>query len=617
MSRYHIYTDARHPNGTLAAGSLLSIYGDAAMSGLITLYADETTGTTLENPYTVPITGICDFWAEDVTPWVLAENDTVPHPVYVNISDNPIHLSVKDYGAVGDGTTDDSAAIQAAVDTCGVAGGVVLFPPGVYLLDSAAIWLPADTTGPTVLSGYGATIKLTETSSFFCSWTRPADYCTFGHWIIEGFGIDCDNITPTGTQGVIQVHGSHMQRVNVDDILIRDIRMYNLESATSGNDVQIGVCIQSAHLGAAEATQTSIKNVTIERVRVEGGVSGIKINGYGGVTDMNIILDNITLRDCYHDTGLRHAEGWAASNFHLGSWARGYRALVENCRGYGSGDVGLEINNFSQAEIRNTVIEDAYAACFFVTNYNQPPEDQVLCFTNCYARHVSNTSGASAHGHGFNFAYSEGVPLGCIVLDGCGFTNLTSTLHASSQGGAVAFTSLPIKSLTVHDFTHAHTGWTSAAEAVYHIPFLFDFVGPSVVTIDGLVSKVAGTRASGHDLGYWLLSITGSDVLFDIDRVCLDFDITDSYTTGCMGIVIGDSTTTAGGTVGGLRVLQMEDGSAPQAVIINGTDTLTIQGVVRVVDCDFTRMPAGGTEVLVEGETNTALTLLRDNALIP
>ena len=42
--------------------------------------------------------------------------------------------SVKDFGAVGDGTTLDNAAIQAAIDACGEnGGGVVYFPGGSYL----------------------------------------------------------------------------------------------------------------------------------------------------------------------------------------------------------------------------------------------------------------------------------------------------------------------------------------------------------------------------------------------------------------------------------------------------------------------------------------------------
>ncbi|WP_202916233.1 glycosyl hydrolase family 28-related protein [Paenibacillus mesophilus] len=42
-------------------------------------------------------------------------------------------VNVKDYGAAGDGTSDDTAMIQAAIDACaGEGGGVVFLPPGVY-----------------------------------------------------------------------------------------------------------------------------------------------------------------------------------------------------------------------------------------------------------------------------------------------------------------------------------------------------------------------------------------------------------------------------------------------------------------------------------------------------
>jgi hypothetical protein len=41
-------------------------------------------------------------------------------------------VSVKDFGAVGDGTTDDAAAIQAAIDAVTTNGGTVYFPAGTY-----------------------------------------------------------------------------------------------------------------------------------------------------------------------------------------------------------------------------------------------------------------------------------------------------------------------------------------------------------------------------------------------------------------------------------------------------------------------------------------------------
>ena len=54
-------------------------------------------------------------------------------------------LNVRDFGAAGDGSTKDTAAIQKTVDRCGVlGGGEVLFPAGNYL--SGAIALRSNTT---------------------------------------------------------------------------------------------------------------------------------------------------------------------------------------------------------------------------------------------------------------------------------------------------------------------------------------------------------------------------------------------------------------------------------------------------------------------------------------
>lgn len=78
------------------------------------------------------------------------------------------YISVADFGAVGDGVTDDSAAVQKAFDYIAPLGGTVFFPRGRYLFGSQVVIdrKYASYTGGTyvgernlIVSGYGAEIR--------------------------------------------------------------------------------------------------------------------------------------------------------------------------------------------------------------------------------------------------------------------------------------------------------------------------------------------------------------------------------------------------------------------------------------------------------------------------
>jgi hypothetical protein len=53
-------------------------------------------------------------------------------------------VSVTDplYGATGDGSTDDTTAVQAAIDSLGSTGGVIFFPSATYIIDNLDIYVP-------------------------------------------------------------------------------------------------------------------------------------------------------------------------------------------------------------------------------------------------------------------------------------------------------------------------------------------------------------------------------------------------------------------------------------------------------------------------------------------
>ena len=71
-------------------------------------------------------------------------------------------VSVKDFGAVGDGVTDDTAAVQAAITYVGIAGGDVLFPPGTYLCASLSLLANVRLLG----KNKSATLKSSITTAF-------------------------------------------------------------------------------------------------------------------------------------------------------------------------------------------------------------------------------------------------------------------------------------------------------------------------------------------------------------------------------------------------------------------------------------------------------------------
>lgn len=74
---------------------------------------------------------------------VFVNGVTLTDAGWFNDVDNAIYdeiFNVKNsaYGAIGDGSTNDRTAVQAAMDACGAAGGgVVLLPPGTYLCHTA------------------------------------------------------------------------------------------------------------------------------------------------------------------------------------------------------------------------------------------------------------------------------------------------------------------------------------------------------------------------------------------------------------------------------------------------------------------------------------------------
>lgn len=80
------------------------------------------------------------------------------------------YYNVKKYGVIGDGVTDDTAAIQALLTTVGAStkGGVIYFPSGTYLI-SSALAIPATGVGAVSIRGNGIGNTIIKRKSTYTS----------------------------------------------------------------------------------------------------------------------------------------------------------------------------------------------------------------------------------------------------------------------------------------------------------------------------------------------------------------------------------------------------------------------------------------------------------------
>jgi hypothetical protein len=167
-------------------------------------------------------------------------------------------LSVKSFGAVGDGLTDDTAAIQACIDAIAATGGMVFIPAGTYHL-TAMLTVNAGTHRGIIVCGAGSGSIL-----------KPAA------------GTTC--ITLTGDAGGAEV------------TVLRDFRVLYATAHASN----IGVLVANGASGQS--------NWVLERLSVLGDSSPGQFS-YLGIGISCVFALKGTIRDCvveFWDVGIKY-----------------------------------------------------------------------------------------------------------------------------------------------------------------------------------------------------------------------------------------------------------------------------------------------------------------------
>lgn len=151
---------------------------------------------------------------------------------YQRQTTNSPSFNVKDYGAVGDGSTDDTTAIQSAITACGTAGGgVVYFPKGSYKTTST-LTVSSDSVKLRGDHSDSAVIYRTHNSGYTISFTKGTST------VLSGVGISGIAFLNNGTMTV----GSSPYHLNFDNVTRFDIRDIIIHSGAGG--MRMAACSQ-------------------------------------------------------------------------------------------------------------------------------------------------------------------------------------------------------------------------------------------------------------------------------------------------------------------------------------------------------------------------------------
>ena len=191
-------------------------------------------------------------------------------------------IQVIDYGATGDGVTDDAAAIQSAIDAA-VAGDVIYFPRGTYMIKSE-VWIDTDTTLTIVGAGkYSTTIKFdtSYTSSSFD-----------GLYIHDSDGIEIYNM---GFSAIDYYPTDDTLTSNLDvDSLNTGIRIVNSSNIDIHDSYFNGFTYSSIHL-TADGDDNNCNDITIQNNIFDKGAWQFKVIAIYAADGVDLEYDNTDL----------------------------------------------------------------------------------------------------------------------------------------------------------------------------------------------------------------------------------------------------------------------------------------------------------------------------------
>ena len=220
------------------------------------------------------------------------------------------------FGAVADGSTDDTKAIQDAFDSL-TEGGTIYFPKGKYIVQHSATVNGGDYVAVLVEGKQGITVVFENGTTIKHNLTDKGRYTMFRF-------IDCDGVEIRG--GVIEGErnehpdvvtgygskGLHIR--NCDNVYIHDMEIWNIfgdSIGLSGTTKQCGnILVENCTIhdcyrngiGVGGVKNGIIRNCRIYNISGNAPEAGIDIEAEYGYNNEDILIESCHIHDCTQNT---------------------------------------------------------------------------------------------------------------------------------------------------------------------------------------------------------------------------------------------------------------------------------------------------------------------------
>ncbi|MFF8942848.1 right-handed parallel beta-helix repeat-containing protein [Streptomyces sp. NPDC014864] len=261
-------------------------------------------------------------------------------------------VNVETFGAVGDGSTDDTTAIQSAFDYAkDSGGGLVQFTPGKTYAVSTFLVVYDNTT----IYAYGATIKAIGNTGLLRNFVSTEAFNAYqGHSNITVLGGVWDGNAFNGTDGSVTAETDVMNFIHASNVTLRDLTVQNTSTAhaVEFNSSQNCQVLNCNFLGYKDNSSDQSRQFS-EAVQLDIAVSGSSsIGAFDNTTAQNILVDG-----CYFGPSARCGKfGRAIGSHTLASGAYYYGIQITNNRIEGTIQEGIRGYGWRRVTIANNVI---------------------------------------------------------------------------------------------------------------------------------------------------------------------------------------------------------------------------------------------------------------------